>query len=134
MLAPWLAALFVLPIILTGLAALHILLGWTGVRSGGALAVGIGGVMAATLWITASVGAGAVASVAAAMVGCAGLLLIGRVLRGANGAERWASFAVSGMNIHLALLRSNASTMTPRLKPTHGSMISAPFKRCPWLF
>ncbi|HEY3115798.1 MAG TPA: L-lactate permease [Chloroflexota bacterium] len=103
-LAPWLGALFVLPIIFTGLAVLHILLGWKGVRSGGVLAVGVGGAMAATLWITAAVGAGAVASVAAAMIGCVGLLLIGRVLRPAMGSDDTASFSVPEMNIHLALL------------------------------
>ncbi|MBM2810441.1 MAG: glcA [Chloroflexi bacterium] len=107
-LAPWLGFLFVLPIIFTGFAVLHVLLGWKGVRSGAPLVMGVGGAMAATLWITAVLGAGAVASVLAGMVGCGLLLAIARVGRPrlADGASQGSLRVVAEgkSSIHLALL------------------------------
>lgn len=90
-LVPWLGALFVLPIVATGLAVLHILLGWSGVRTGGPAALGAGLSMAAALWATASLGAAAVASIVAALVGCVVLLLSARAVRLLRGEANGAS-------------------------------------------
>jgi lactate permease len=75
---PWIAALFVLPILLTGLAALHILLGWNGVRDGALVVLAVGIAMALGMWTMAELGAAPIASVIPGLLGCGLLWLIGR--------------------------------------------------------
>lgn len=102
-LAPWLGALFVAPILLTSLAVLHILLGWHGLKAGAPLAIAAGAVTAAALWLAAVLGAAAVASVLAALAGCAvllGVVTIARRLRG----ELPAVEAPGSGSIHMSLL------------------------------
>ncbi|MSQ23155.1 MAG: L-lactate permease [Chloroflexi bacterium] len=104
-LAPWLGALFVMPIIITGLSVLHILLGWRGLATGGPLALIVGAAMAATLWTSAQQGAGPIASILAAMVGSAILLGVGMTYRRLSGNKTVVAVAETGLlNIHLALL------------------------------
>jgi lactate permease len=76
--APWIAGLFALPILMTGLSVLHILLGWEGVRRSGWLVVPVAAAMAAIMWILARLGAGPIASTVPALCGCGLLWLIGR--------------------------------------------------------
>lgn len=96
--APWTAALFVVPIITTGLAVLHILLGWNGIRDGWLIALGSGLVMAACMFAIASIGAGPIASTVPALLGCAVIWLFGR----RDGRERASSGPAFGF--HLAFL------------------------------
>lgn len=111
----WLGALFILPIVFTGFAVLHILLGWSGVRDGAALAVSVGLATAGALWITASLGAAAVASIVAGLTACALLLIVSRGARrlrsdpaspsldpSPNGAE--GVLPASSLDIRLALV------------------------------
>jgi lactate permease len=102
-LAPWLGLLFVAPILISGLAVLHLLLGWRGLWQGGPLALISGGVMAAGLWLAAILGAGAVASVLAALAGCATLLALATGFRLWRREPRTIAPA-EGPNIHLSLL------------------------------
>ncbi len=76
--APWIAGLFALPILLTGISVLHILLGWDGVRRGALIVLPVAGVMAAAMWVVASAGAGPIASTVPALLGCGLLWLLGR--------------------------------------------------------
>ncbi len=102
-LAPWLGLLFVAPILITGFAVLHILLGWRGVRVGAPLVLIAGGVMAATMWAAASLGAGPIASILAALAGCAVLLGLATGLRLMRGEPRDDTRS-EGPSIHLSLL------------------------------
>jgi lactate permease len=77
-LAPWIAGLFALPILLTGLSVLHILQGSEGVRRGLAVIIPVASGMAVTMWVVASLGAGPIASTVPALVGCGMLWLFGR--------------------------------------------------------
>ncbi|MBI4213908.1 MAG: L-lactate permease [Chloroflexi bacterium] len=103
-LAPWLGILFVPPIMITGIAVLHILLGWRGLYAGGTLAVAVGAVMAAALYLAAVLGAGAVASIIAAMVGCAILLTVAYGASRVVGVSAGATSETPRSNIHLAML------------------------------
>jgi lactate permease len=114
-LAPWLGLLFIAPILITGLAVLHILLGAQGLRRGAPLVLAAGGVMAAALWGAAVLGAGAVASVLAALAGSAVLLGLASGVRavrrrpGEAPPEGAAEIVLpdptaNGPNIHLSLL------------------------------
>ena len=76
--ASWIALLFAAPIVLTGLAVLHILLGWEGVRRGAPLAVVAGGAMCLLMWLLATHDVAPIASTAPAMLGCGLLWLLGR--------------------------------------------------------
>jgi lactate permease len=76
--APWIVVLFAAPIVLTGLAVLHILLGWEGVRRGAALTVVVGAAMCGLMWLLATNDVAPIASTLPAMLGCGLLWLLGR--------------------------------------------------------
>ncbi len=76
--APRMAVLFTLPIIITGLSVLHLLTGLQGVRQAALLVIGAGLAMAGLMWLLASIGAGPIASVLPALLGCGLLWLVGR--------------------------------------------------------
>jgi lactate permease len=78
-LAPWIAGLFALPILVTGVSVLHILLGWEGVRRGLAVVLPVAAGMAVTMWVVAGpLQAGPIASTVPALVACGMLWLLGR--------------------------------------------------------
>ena len=67
---PHMAALFALPTILTGFAVAHLQGGLASVRKGGAAIVIMGGAMAGTVWVMASIGAPQIASIVSGLLGC----------------------------------------------------------------
>lgn len=77
-LAPWIAALFVLPILATGISVLHILLAGDGIREGAVAVIVVGAAMSATMWALATLGAAPIAATVPALLGCSLLWLMGR--------------------------------------------------------
>jgi lactate permease len=67
---PHMAALFALPIVLTGLAVAHLQGGMTSVRRGAGAILVMGGAMAVSVWLMASIGAPQIASIVPGLVGC----------------------------------------------------------------
>ena len=67
---PHMAALLALPIILTGFAVAHLQGGMASVRRGAGAILVMGGAMAGSVWIMASIGAPQIASIVPGVVGC----------------------------------------------------------------
>ena len=67
---PHMAALFAMPIILTGFAVAHLEGGLASVRRGAPGILVMGGVMALSVWVLASVGSPQIASIVPGLVGC----------------------------------------------------------------
>jgi lactate permease len=94
----WTGILFALPIIATGLSALHILLGRQGVRDGWPIAAAAGVVMAAGMVGIATLGAAPIASTVPALLGCGVIWMVAR----RTGREAEESGPTAGF--HLAFL------------------------------
>jgi lactate permease len=114
-LAPWIAGLFALPILLTGISVLHILLGWDGVRRGLAVVVPVAAGMAVTMWVVAGpLQAGPIASTVPALVACGMLWLFGR-RHPATGELKQAkvSFHLAFLPYYLLILLTLATQVGP---------------------
>lgn len=76
--APWIAALFVLPILVTGISVLHILLAGDGIRQGTMAVLVVGAAMSAAMWLLATLGVAPIAATVPALLGCLLIWLMGR--------------------------------------------------------
>jgi lactate permease len=122
---PHMAALFALPIFLTGLAVAHLEGGIAAVRRGAVAILVMGAAMAAGVWVMAAVGAPQIASIVPGLVGCAVGWLVARtpLLR------RRAAPASTGPGFHLAflpyylLLALSILSQTPAVKSMAAGLV-----------
>ena len=75
---PWMAAMFYLPILVTGFAVLHLNAGWPGVRRGAPAVLLAGTAMSAGMVLLNLLGAAPISSMLPALAGCGLIWLLGR--------------------------------------------------------
>ena len=107
---PHMAAMFALPIVVTGFAVAHLEGGLRSVRRGAPIIVIMGAVMAGSVWFVAAIGAPQIASIVSGLVGCGVGWAVARtwLLPGRESDEAAASdddaAAPAGLGFHVAFL------------------------------
>ena len=107
---PWMAILFVVPIITTGFAVAHIYGGFAAIKRGAPAIIITSAVMGFTCWLMNIIGAAQLASLIPAMLGCGTMALMARtgLYRGEAGGQpsRWTHRRGSDLISPLLLITS----------------------------